>query len=106
MQAFNGFSRVTELCVGGALLFEMPNVTSYQVKKAFGTGLAAQRKQKYSDCVCVKHNDTGFVYRLYMYYGEWRVGYIDGFKNNETYVKFAKYLEQILENQSVNGSDE
>ena len=99
MKAFNGFVRVAEPCAGGALLFEMPDVTGSQVKKAFGTGLASQRKEKYSDCVCVKHIDTGFVYRLYMCYGEWRVGYIDGFKDNSTYLMIANTLKTLLENQ-------
>lgn len=59
---------------GTSLWKELPGVTNDQVRRAFGTGLANQDREKYSESIIVQSQDTGIVYTLYKSYGEWRVG--------------------------------
>ena len=59
---------------GTGLWKELPEVTNDQVRRAFGTGLASQDKEKYSESIIIQSNETGIVYTLYKRFGEWRVG--------------------------------
>jgi hypothetical protein len=61
-----------------SLWFELPGLTNSKVKELFGTGLASQDREKYSDSILIRSEMTNNLYSLYKCYGEWRVGKMAG----------------------------
>lgn len=85
---------------GGCLMFEI-NASHEQIRAKLGTSLSAERKDKYSSSLFVRHADTGFIYSVYMCFGNWRIGSVDtdpyhDMSRNETYVEIAHKLESVL----------
>ena len=85
---------------GGSLMFVI-KVTHKQIKDVLGTSLSTERQEKYSSVIHVKHIDTGFIFSVYMSFGEWRIGSVDTARHedmsyNETYIKIARELEVLL----------
>ena len=82
-------------------MFEMADVGHAAVRTAFGTSLSAERKAKYSSDIHIQHTPTGFVYRVYMCYGEWRIGSVERFTSLSMYHTVAKQLHKQLGELSV-----
>ena len=57
-----------------SLWFELPGLTNSKVEELFGTGLARQDREKYSDSILIRSEMTNNLYSLYKCYGVWRVG--------------------------------
>lgn len=68
------FKRMKDEYLGTGLWFTLPTVTNAMVKAKFGTGLASQDREKYSDTIQIQSEMTGIKYSLYKSYGVWRVG--------------------------------
>jgi hypothetical protein len=68
------FKRTKDENLGTGLWFTLPTVTNAMVKAKFGTGLAGQDLEKYSDSIQIISEMTGIKYNLYKCYGVWRVG--------------------------------
>ena len=103
-RSFNGFTTVPGhvAMFGGGLLFEMKEAKPETIKRFLGTSMRTQRKRKYSDSVYVRHNDTGFMYSVYMSFGEWRIGVVNTAASfagprNGTYTEIAHKLRELLE---------
>lgn len=87
---------------GGGHFVDLSNATNENIRKHLGTSLSTERKEKYSRSIWVMHQDTGFVYRVYMSFGEWRIGTVvtDVYRrpeNNGTYREIAMKLKEILD---------
>ena len=68
------FKRTKDESLGTGLWFTLPTVTNAMVKAKFGTGLASQDLEKYSDSIQIISEMTGVKYSMYKCYGVWRVG--------------------------------
>ena len=68
------FKRTKDESLGTGLWFTLPTVTNAMVKAKFGTGMASQDLEKYSDSIQIISEMTGIKYNLYKCYGVWRVG--------------------------------
>lgn len=68
------FKRTKDESLGTGLWFTLPTVTNAMVKAKFGTGLASQDLEKYSDSIQIISEMTGVKYSMYKSYGVWRVG--------------------------------
>lgn len=68
------FKRMRNEYLGTGLWFTLPTVTNAMVKAKFGTGLASQDLEKYSDSIHIISEMTGVKYSMYKCYGVWRVG--------------------------------
>ena len=85
---------------GGALMFPI-KAAHAKIKQVLGTSLSTERQEKYSSVIRVKHIDTGFIFSVYMSFGEWRIGsvstaYDQDMTYNSTYIKIARELESFL----------
>ena len=76
------FKRMKDEYLPTGLWFELPTVTNAMVKAKFGTGLAGQDLEKYSDSIQIKSDMTGVKYSMYKCYGVWRVGKVTGLGND------------------------
>ena len=98
-RTFKGFTtncNDTHSC-GGSLIFEI-DASHEQIRDVLGTSLSSERRETYSSTIDVCHIATGFVYRVYMCCGRWRIGSSSEDRhNNPFYVKFAHDLRAILE---------
>ena len=68
------FKRTKDESLGTGLWFTLPTVTNAMVKAKFGTGMASQDLEKYSDSIQIISEMTGVKYSMYKCYGVWRVG--------------------------------
>lgn len=75
------FKRMKDEYLPTGLWFTLPTVTNAMVRAKFGTGMASQDREKYSDSIQIKSDMTGVKYSLYKCYGVWRVGRVAGTGN-------------------------
>ena len=57
-----------------SLWFTLPELRNAKVKELFGTGMASQDREKYSDSIVIRSEMTNNLYSLYKCYGTWRIG--------------------------------